>query len=87
MTKYIFNGKAYNNYDDVAKAVYEYAEQHVEDYLDGKSDVSILGRTYRLSYVLKLVDIGYFKIMMVKYAGLLFDKCVKEFNEEEIVVA
>lgn len=87
MTKYIFNGKAYNNYDNVAKAVYEYAEQHIDDYLDSKSDVSILGRNYRLSYVLKLVDIGYFKTMMVKYAGLLFDKCVEEINVEDMYVA
>ncbi|MBR3967239.1 MAG: hypothetical protein IKJ91_09225 [Clostridia bacterium] len=87
MTKYIFNGKAYNNYDNVAKAVYEYAEQHIDDYLDSKSDVSILGRNYRLSYVLKLVDIGYFKTMMVKYAGLLFDKYVEEINVEDMYVA
>lgn len=85
MTKYTFDEKIYNNYADAEKAVYEYADNNIDDAIDGKhGNITILGNTYPVSRVLKLVDGYVYKKTKLGYARMLLEEYVETIEINDI---
>lgn len=85
MTKYTFDEKIYNNYVDAEKAVREYVDKNIDDAIDCKfGEITMLGNTYPVSRVLKLVDGYMYKKTMLGYQRMLLEEYVETIEINDI---
>lgn len=83
--KYEFDGEVYESEREVEEALYDYAVEHFDEYLnDLYGDVDICGCNYSASYALQEVDPAKYRCDLADYSDELW-AMVDEIEEDEEV--
>ena len=78
---YKFNDEVYETESKALDAVYKYAEETFDDFIDDVyGDVELCGHTYNSSYVLKFFDNWQHDIMLDDYSYMLSEE-IEELEE------